>query len=57
MWRVIAITGNFRFGAANASSHSNKEAAHSSNMTFNLFESPRHFPDCSGWRNGVYRLS
>jgi len=24
-------------------------------MTFTL--SPRHFPNRSGWRNGVYRLS
>ena len=31
-----------------------KEAAHSSNMTFTLFDSPRHFPKCRpGRRNGI----
>jgi hypothetical protein len=54
---VTEITAISRFGAANASSLCNKEAAHSSTMTFNLFESPRHFLNRSGWRNGVYRLS
>jgi hypothetical protein len=36
-----------------------KEAAHLSNTTFTLFDSPRHFPKCrSGWRNDIlHRLS
>ena len=53
---VIPITRVSHFGAASASFHGNKEAANSSTMTFTL--SPRHFPNRSGWRNGVlYRLS
>jgi hypothetical protein len=54
---VTEITAFTGFGAANASFLFNKEAAHSSNMTFNLFDSPRHFPNRSGWRNGVQCLS
>jgi hypothetical protein len=57
MFRVTEITVIPSFGAANASFLFNKEAAHSSNMTFNLFDSPRHFPNRSGWRNGVQCLS
>jgi hypothetical protein len=49
---VIWTTGTSNFGAANASTQGNKEAANSSNMTFTLFDSPRHFPNRSGWRNG-----
>jgi len=46
------------FGSANALVRGNKEAANSSNMTYTLLDSPRHYPNRSGWRNGVlYRLS
>jgi hypothetical protein len=51
---VIGITNLESFGAANASILSNKEAANSSNMTFTLFETPRHYPNRSGWRNGAF---
>jgi hypothetical protein len=51
---VIGITNVQSFGAANASMLSNKEAAYSSNMTFTLFDTPRHYPNRSGWRNGAF---
>ena len=54
----MTITVTSTFGAASASILHNKEAANSSNMTYTLFDSPRHYPNRSGCRNGVlYRLS
>lgn len=57
--RVTRITWSSRFGSASASVMDNKEAANSSNMTYTLFDSSRHFPKMrSGWRNGIlHRLS
>jgi hypothetical protein len=55
---VIQITADLAFGAASASPDCNKEAAHSSNMTFTHFASACHFPNRSGWQNGIlHRLS
>ena len=56
---MIAVTQILIFGAANAPITSTKEAANSSNMTYTLFDSSRHFPKMrSGWRNGIlHRLS
>jgi hypothetical protein len=51
------IAGLGGFGAASASLHCNKEAANSSNMTFSLFDSSRHYPSRSGCRNDFHRLS
>ena len=51
---VIRITRVWRFGAASASMLGNKEAAYSSNMTFTLFDTPRHYPNRSDWRNGAF---
>src|ERR1039457_279802 len=43
LWcHVTGITELSSFGAASASVLGNKEAANSSNMTFTLFDSPRH---------------
>jgi len=52
-----ATTRTARFGAANASVMGNKEAANSSNMTFTFIDSPRHYPNRSGRRDGVHCLS
>jgi hypothetical protein len=55
---VIRTTQLSSFGAASASVRGNKEAANSSNMTFTRIDSPRHYPNRSGRRNGtLHRLS
>jgi hypothetical protein len=55
---VTRITELSRFGVASAALTGNKEAANSSNMTYTFFDSPRHYPNRSGCRNGVlHRLS
>jgi hypothetical protein len=53
----MTITLFLSFGAANALSTCNKEAAKRS-MTFTLFDKERHFLSRPGWRDGVmHRLS
>jgi hypothetical protein len=55
---AIKLTRLSSFGAASASVRGNKEAANSSNMTFTRIDSPRHYPNRSGRRNGpLHRLS
>jgi hypothetical protein len=56
--RAIGILLVPSFGAANASVIGNKEAANSSNMTFTFIDTPHHYPNRFGRRNGtLHRLS